>query len=51
MSVNTYAILINNVDDNNELSIVFSVVNKSDSPNFNVTLERLQKIIHTKLKN
>lgn len=49
--VRTYAILIDDVDNDDELAIVFAVVNESDTPDFNITLERLQLYIHIYIQN
>lgn len=38
----TYSVLVNNVDNNDELSMVFPVVDKGNSPYLHVPLENLR---------
>lgn len=37
-----YPVLIDDIDDDDELSVVLSIVYESDSPNLHIPLERLQ---------
>lgn len=37
-----YPVLIDDIDDDDELSVVLSIVYESNSPNLHISLERLQ---------
>jgi hypothetical protein len=45
----TYAVLVDDIDDDNEPAVFFSIVDKSYPPDLHVSLERLQdRITNTK---
>lgn len=45
----TYSVLVNDINNNNKLSVIFAIVDKRNSPDLNVSLERLQSS-HTNIR-